>query len=104
MADITNVQAVAFCNERVRVAANKFAALYWWCKEVSEDWTAQGVGALIPNDASVLIDGSATDGRSVITGADVNALAARVGEFVALLEANSNTKLNQICKVATYQG
>jgi len=100
MADITNPQAVKFCNERVRVAANHYARLYWWSKIVAQEWTAQGIGALIPNNASVVMDGSATDGRPIITGADVHTLAARVAEFVALLQANGNEKLNQITKVA----
>ena len=104
MADITNPQAVAFCNERVRLAANKFMDLYWWCKMVSEEWVSQGIAALIPNDASVLMDGSATDGRPICTGADINTLAARVAEFTALLEATTNAKLNQIAKVSTRQG
>jgi len=104
MADITNPQAVAFCNERVRLAANKFMDLYWWCKMVSEEWAAQSIGSLIPNNADVLIDGSATDGRSICTGADINTLAARVAEFTALLEATANAKLNQIAKVSTRIG
>ena len=97
---IDNPQAIKFCNERVRVAANRFVDLYWWAKLVSQEWAAQGIGALIPNDTSVILDGSATDGRSILTGADVNALAARVAEFIANLEADSNLKLNQIHKVA----
>lgn len=100
MMAIDNSQAVKFCNERVRQAADRFAQLYWWSKIVAQEWTAQGIGALIPNDASIVIDGSATDGRSVLTGIDVNLLAARVSEFIALLEANANAKLNQIHKVA----
>jgi len=100
MADITNPQAVKFCNERVRVAADRFGQLYWWSKIVAQEWTAQGIGALIPNDASVVMDGSATDGRPIITGADVNTLAARVAEFVALLEAGGKEKLDQISKIA----
>ena len=100
MADITNPQAVTFCNERVRIAANHFMKLYWWSKAVSEEWASQGIGALIPNDSSVIIDGSQTDGRPIITGADVNTLAARVGEFINLLEADNNAKLNQISKVS----
>ena len=70
---------------------------------VAEEWTAQGMGALVPNDASVVMDGSATDGRTIITGADVNTLAARVAEFTTLLEAISNQKLNQVAKVSTRQ-
>jgi len=67
---------------------------------MANEWTAQGIGPLIPNDASVVLDGSATDGRSVITGADVNTLAARVTEFVTLMEEKDNEKLNHIAKVA----
>ena len=101
MADISDPQAVHFCNERVRGAANHFSRLYWWCKLVSEEWASQGIGALIPNDASVILDGSAQDGRAIITGADVYTLAARVSEFTALMEADAKLKLNQISKVAT---
>ena len=100
MAEITDVQAVKFCNERVRQAADRFAQLYWWSKIVAEEWAAQGIGALIPNDASVVIDGSATDGRSVLTEADVNALAGQVVAFIANMEANGNTNLDIIAKVA----
>ena len=100
MADITNPQAVRFCNERVRPAADRFAQLYWWAKAVAAEWAAQGIGALIPDGASEVIDGARFDGRAVITGADVNTLAARVSEFIALLEADEKAKLNQILKVA----
>jgi len=100
MPDITNPQAVRFCNERVRQAADKFGQLYNWCTAVQNEWAAQGIGALIPNDASAIIDGAQTDGRPLITGADVNTLAARVTEFTNLLEATSNEKLNEILKVA----
>ena len=97
---IDNPQAVKFCNERVRQAADRFAQLYWWSKIVAEEWAAQGIGTLIPNDASVLMDGSATDGRSVLTGMDVNALAGQVSAFIAGMEANANANLNIIHKVA----
>ena len=100
MADITNPQAVRFCNERVRQAADKFGQLYNWCVAVQNEWAAQGIGDLIPNDSSPIIDGAQTDGRPLLTGADVNTLAARVTEFTAMLEANANAKLNQILKVA----
>lgn len=100
MATINNPQAVRFCNERVRVAANHFSRLYAWCKSVSNEWTAQGMGTLIPNSADQVADGAATDGRPIITGSDVNVMAARVTEFINLMEATSNQKLNQILKVA----
>jgi hypothetical protein len=100
MADISDPQAVRFCNERVRPAADRFAQLYWWAKAVAAEWEAQGIAAKIPNDASVILDGAATDGRPIITGADVNTMAARVAEFIALLEATGSAKLSQILKVS----
>ena len=100
MAEINNVQAVKFCNEKVRTAADRFAQLYWWAKIVSEEWVSQGIGSMFPNDDSVVMDGSAIDGRTILTGADVHILAGNVVAFIADLEANGNLKLNQISKVA----
>jgi hypothetical protein len=100
MADITNPQAVRFCNERVRLAADKFAQLYNWCIAVRNEWTAQDIASLIPNDASAIIDGAQTDGRPLITGADVHTIKDRVVELIGLLEANTSEKLNEILRVA----
>ncbi len=98
---IDNVQAVQFCNERVRQAADRFGQLYNWCVAVQNEWAAQGIGTLIPDDAAEeVLDGAQTDGRPIITGADVNTLAARVTEFISLLEDTGDEKLNQILKVA----
>lgn len=100
MADITDPQAVRFCNERVRLAADKFGQLYNWCVAVANEWAAQNIAGLIPNDTSPIIDGAQTDGRPLITGADVHTIKDRVAELISLLEASSNAKLNQILRVA----
>ena len=98
---IDNPQVVRFSNERVRQAADRFGQLYNWCKAVRDEWQAQGIGALIPNDpAEEILDGAQTDGRPLITGEDVHVIKDRVLELITLLEANGNEKLNQILKVA----
>jgi hypothetical protein len=67
---------------------------------VADEWAAEGIASLVSNTAEVVADGSAVDGRTQITGADVHAIKDRVVELIGLLEANGNEKLNQIVKVA----
>jgi len=100
MADITNPQAVKFCNEQARRIADAYAGMYYFAKSVGDVWTAQGISALIPNDASVIIDGSVQDGRATITGAMVNGLVSTLAGLVNDLEANSKLKLNGLLKIA----
>lgn len=105
MADITNVEAVRFCNEKVRPIANRLAMAYYLAKAVQNEWFANSMLDLIPNEAGdIVIDGSATDGRHVISGAHVVNVITRSMELVADMEANSNAKLNTILSVATEIG
>lgn len=98
---IENPEAVKFCNERVRIAANKLSASYWFAKSVAAEWYANNMGALIPVDGGDVNDGAQTDGRHVITGNDATAIITRLTELTADYEANTNAKLNTILAVAT---
>jgi hypothetical protein len=100
MANITDPSAVKFSNEQVRPAADRIMQFYWFCKGLKVQWTSQNLAALIPNDASLMVDGSAQDGRTQITGADVNVLLSNLNTFINSLEANTNLMLNQFGKVA----
>ena len=100
MADITNPQAVRFCNEHVRTVADFYAALYFSAKVIADIWNAQGMAALIPNTSDPVIDGSAQDGRATITGAMVNGMAANLTALISDLEASSKLKLNALLKIA----
>lgn len=100
MADVTNPEAVAFCNEKVRTLADRLAQTYYDIKRLAQEWVATGMGSKIPNDASVIVDGSATDGRHPITGADVHNIAVRATEILNDYEASSAAKLNTILRVA----
>jgi len=101
MANITDVNAVKFCNEQVRPSADRIMQFYWWCKGLQVQWASQGLAAKIPNDATALVvDGSATDGRTPITGADVIAMLTNLQNLVNSMEANSSLILLQFAKVS----
>ena len=103
MALIDNPEAVRFCNERVRTAADKLAQLYYTAKSVSQEWAANDLGSVIAyNNADLVVDGSATDGRHPISGIDVNNLVTRLTELVADMEANSSAKLNTVLAVTVH--
>lgn len=97
---ITDPQIKRFCNERVRLAADRLARLYNLCRTVRDEWTAQDMGTAIPDTAELVDDGAAVDGRPEISGADVHAIKDRVVELIALLEANGNAKLDEVLRVA----
>ena len=101
MADITNPQAVKFANEYARCLANSAAKYYYESKLFLDEWEAAGIAAVMPNTSDVIVDGSATDGRTPITGARVNQLKGHVEAMVADMEANDNQKLNILLAIAT---
>lgn len=105
---ITNPEAIAFCNARVRPAADRLAQAYYEAKVVFQEWTANNMGTLLPVSADVVRDGASPvddegtngDGRHVITSNDVNNVINRLSELVTDYEATSNTKLNTLLAVA----
>lgn len=100
MPDIVNAEAVRFSNEKIRVAADKLSQAYYFAQQVSQEWTANSMGTLIPNTSDTIIDGAAQDGRHVIVGSDANNIINRCDELVADYEASGNAKLNTILGVA----
>jgi hypothetical protein len=75
---ITDPNAIRFANTRIRVAADLIAQLDTLAGVILAEWNAQNLGATFTNDAEVVVDGSATDGRPVITGAKVNNIINRL--------------------------
>lgn len=101
MATIQKAESVKFCNEKVRVSADKLAQLYYLAKAVSQEWTATQMGNdIVYNNTDLVVDGSETDGRHPITGVDVNNIINRLTEFVTDMEAGGSAKLNTILAVA----
>ncbi len=99
MADITNPEVVRFCNEKVRALADLATRYHYAALALLNEWDATGMGALIPNTADVVVDGSAGDGRSPITGAMVNQFQGHMDTMVADLVANNNAKLNILLQI-----
>ncbi len=105
---ITNKEAIKFSNEKLRVVADLMAQLYNIGKSMNDEWTARGLAAVIPDDASQILcdsaygtDGADGDGRPIVTGQDLHNIVRGNAEFfVALLEDNSNERLNMILSVA----
>lgn len=99
MADITNPEAVRFSNEKARTLADVATRYYYAAKAFANEWDATDMGTKIPAAADLVIDGSATDGRTPITGQDVNNLKNHVDTMVADLEAAGNQKLNVLLQI-----
>ncbi len=90
----TNPQAVAFANTKVRPLADELRRCYLTCKAFVQLWNSQGLAALIPNDATVISDGAATDGRAPITDAQVNVLFGHASNLIAYFEGASAAPTN----------
>ena len=102
MAEITNPEAVKFCNEKVRTIADQLAQLYYAAKAVSQEWVANPDLAtnIAYDNADLVVDGSTTDGRHPISGVEVNNVITRCNEIITDMEASSSAKLNTILAVA----
>lgn len=100
MPNITNPEAINFCNSKIRVAADVLAQAYNTMKSIRNEWYAKNLGVIIPNTTDLVEDGSDIDGRHQITGADATGIIVRAEEFINDYEAGGNAKLNTIIKVA----
>ncbi len=101
MANITNPIAVTFANTELRRFNDHTLANYRTAKQLSIDYTAKGISAILgATGTDVIVDGAATDGRAPMTVANVNNIMARANEIVADYEANTNIKINQAAAVS----
>ena len=96
----TNPQAVTFANGKIRPHADLLARCYYACKQIVNAWNGQNVSAVIPNDSTLIADGSASDGRAQITNAQATAIITRATDFVTDYEATNNAKLNTVLAVS----
>jgi len=97
----SNPQAVLIANTKIRPLADRLAQLYNAIKAAQIEYTAEGWSVLFPNDSEVIVDGSAVDGRTPITNADVRAfmLTDAVGVLTPL-EASSNAGRDRVHKIS----
>lgn len=100
MPDITSPQAVRFANDRVRIMADAIESLIETARRYLNEYTAIGGNALFPDDASVVLDGAASDGRKIMTGAMVRSVNARAYELLTDYTANAEAKLATVRQVS----
>lgn len=97
----SNPQAIRIANEKIRPLADMMGQLYNRLKSAQIEFTAEGWGALFPADAEVIVDGSATDGRTAITNSDIRTfMLTEAAAYLTTLEANSNAGRDRVFKIA----
>lgn len=101
---ITNPQAVAFCNDILRLHADAMVSAYESAKKAAELYTAGDMATLIPNNVELVEDGSAVDGRPRVTGAHVTRLFNQANQVVTWFESiapgDSVTRITRYRQVA----
>lgn len=97
----TNPQAILIANTKIRPLADRLGKTYNLLKALQAEAAAEGWLSLFPNDVELIVDGSAQDGRTQITNAEVRTLLTGIGlEYITLLEQNSNAHRNIVLKIA----
>jgi hypothetical protein len=100
---MSSPQVVKFCNERIRPCADTIARVAVQVSAIVQEWQAKGLVDQIPDDATVIDDGAATDGRTPITGHDVRQMIALAEDLVAMA-TGQNTRMPTVIKVAVNPG
>ncbi|TXT66140.1 MAG: hypothetical protein BAJALOKI3v1_50140 [Promethearchaeota archaeon] len=86
MPDITNTQAIKFCNEQIRPLSEKFRALKAEVDATLVDWNG-GIGTTIGSSADDSIaDGREAEGISRLTAADVANLVTQLQAYQTQLD------------------
>lgn len=87
MADNTNAQAVRFTSEETRVACDVFISALRTIRQCVADYSAKGVGPLVAGTLELqqayVADGSASDGRTLLLGYDVDLANSAMAAFLA---------------------
>jgi hypothetical protein len=99
MADITNEQAIAFANGRVRLAADHLAKQYTEAKSILNEWNACNLGQyFVTGDhlGEPVIDGQVKP----VTGNGIYGVILRLQEFVDAYDAGNGAKLFSVLQVA----
>ena len=85
---ITDPQAIVFVNTHIRPRCEQIRALLYLMQDDTAKWNS-GISALIPNsDSEELEDGREGQGVGRLDGADINNVMARIGQLLAVLEAD----------------
>ena len=86
MADITNPEAIAFCNNQIRPIAEKIRGLKIEIDAALTKWNS-GIGTIIGNSAGDnIIDNRENEGTSRLTSKDITDLGIQMIAIKDLLE------------------
>jgi hypothetical protein len=102
---IDNPQAAKFCNERLRVAANRIISGIRSLRQMSAEYAANGIGPLVGGSQelldSLVVDGSATDGRTPLTGYDVTLAISSANALLTWADGDGAAHLTALTKPTT---
>ena len=95
MANNTNAQAIAFSNNKIRPMSDLLYTVYQTAKSVVDQWNAQGVSTVLPNDANLIQDGATVasgtpDGRKPITDAQATNIITRCQDLINWMEGSAS--------------
>jgi hypothetical protein len=98
VADTTDPQLASFDNLQVRPMADLILRAYWQAKQFNTNYINGGIGALITaaGGTNNIGDGSATDGRTRITGNDILNLVTAATDFIAYIEGTAVSTTNRL--------
>jgi len=98
--DNTNPQAVAFANNKMRVAADAILSAVETAERFDADYGALAGDTLFPNNADLLADGSQTDGRPRIQNQQVRAFRTLCADLVTWAATGSPTRDTRLRQAA----
>lgn len=99
MADISNVQAIAFTNLKARPFADRLLSSYRTAKQFMIDVVEFESATAGNADGDVILDGSATDGRTILAKVDIAALKFVCEQFIAMMETSDRVPVTDKCAV-----
>lgn len=93
MTNITNPQAIKFCNEDIRPLAERIRALVAEIGSIQTRWFS-GINTMFPNDGSAVDDGRDAEGISRLIGSDVNSV---MGIAITMASASNAEIIEKPC-------
>ena len=92
---LDNPQLADFCNGELRQIADKFVQLKTRVDAAYAEYLARNLGTVINDGGSAnpVIDGSATDGRTIATGGDVYNMVTLLQDFQTFYTSGRNDVL-----------
>lgn len=91
--DITDPEVIKFANEQIRPLAEEIRAIKARLAAMQIKWEG-GISSKVPNDGSILLDGRASQGVSVLTGSDIN---QEVGNMIGTAEEVNDQIIEKPC-------